>query len=289
MQVTFFCEHGQKREIGTGHLYRSMAIAENLRSLGHKVDFMEEGILMNTTDVLVIDHIYSQTKLIERAQHAGIKVVLIDGAEEDAVMADASISAFGNASAQFQGLKYMAFPVCHRTERYNVNRKVDSVFVGMGGFDANNLAEPILEILDKLELNVVVAKSINHKDFSKKFGRVKMFQEDNFYNAMHECIIGITNGGLTLFQALHYGLPCIAIPQYDRQKININGVEQYCKTIGNDLAGLEEEIKTLVSNEYQRESLSLSGQFHVDGKGISRICSIIESVSNNLSSKSHIY
>lgn len=276
MRVTFFCEHGEKKEIGTGHLYRSMEIAERLRSLGHKVDFMEDGILMNTTDVLVIDHIHSQKSLIERASGAGIKTVLIDGAQEDVSLVDVSISGFANPDAQYTGLEYMAFPTCHATERYNVQRKVSSVFVGVGGFDANNLAEPILEVLDKLGLNAVVAKSINHPDFSKRFSRVKVFEEENFYNAMHECIIGITNGGLTMFQALHYGLPCVAIPQYEHQKTNINGVKHYCKSVSADLAGLEEEVKTLISNEYQRESLSVSGQYHVDGKGVVRICSIIE-------------
>ena len=276
MRVTFFCEHGQKKEIGTGHLYRALAISEYLRSMGHKVDFMENDILMNTTDVLVIDHIYSQRSLIERAKGAGIKVVLIDGVEEDTELVDASISGFVNSNASHSGLKYMAFPTCHSTERYNVQRKKDAIFVGMGGFDANNLAEKVVSLLDGLGINAIVAKSINHPDFSKTFSRVKMFEEDNYYNAMHEAVIGITNGGLTLFQALHYGLPSIAIPQYDHQQVNINGVKHYCESVNQDLDGLEEKIRVLVTNEYQRESLSLSAQYHVDGKGVARICSVIE-------------
>jgi len=100
MQITFFCEHGKKKEIGTGHLYRSLELMERLKSLGHKVDFMDDGILMSNTDILVIDHMHSQKSLIERAKHAEMKVVLIDGAPEDTELVDASISAFANPKAQ---------------------------------------------------------------------------------------------------------------------------------------------------------------------------------------------
>jgi len=276
MHVAFFCEYGQKDNIGTGHLYRSKEIARLLEQRGHKTSFLENGVLIAGPDVLVIDHMYSQADLIAKAKSAGMQVVLIDGASEDVNLVDASISAFANRKAFYRGVKYMAFPITRMWHRYLTSKKSNTVFVGMGGFDRNNHAQIVLEVLDKLNLNAIVAKSINHPNFKDTFSRVEMFEEENYYDAMHECLIGITNGGLTLFQSLYFGLPCIAVPQYEHQKTNIGYVSHCCEPCEPDPKLLEERIKWLVGNEYHRESLSRLAQNYVDGKGPARICKIIE-------------
>jgi len=56
----------------------------------------------------------------------------------------------------------MAFEPSKETDRYSVDKKSKCVFVGMGGFDYNNLAESIIKILKTLDLYAIVAKSNNH-------------------------------------------------------------------------------------------------------------------------------
>lgn len=275
MEVAFYCEQGQKPEVGTGHYWRSKAIAKELVRREYKVSFVEDDVIFNGPDVMVIDHIHSKRGVIGRAKASGMRVVLIDGHPDDVELVDASISAVVNPAAQYSGIDYMAFS--NTTERYNPRKKGKAVFVSMGGFDANNLAELVLKALQDTGLYIVVTKSNNHPDFIKKFPNVVVFDEENYYNAMYECIIGIVNGGLTLFQALHYGLPCIAIPQYEHQSKNIDAVPSGC-LIKSEPAEhmIREKVRWLMKSEYRRESMSVFAQNKVDGEGVFRICDIIE-------------
>lgn len=268
MKLMFFCEHGEIIEIGTGHKYRTQALAGELRLRGHQiVDNLED------CEVLVIDHLMSQTERILEAKARGVKVVLIDGTESDARLADLTISAFFNKAASYAGLDYMAFPVRFDVEPYDPEIKSDWVFVGMGGFDAGNLAEAAIQTIRWSGMRALVAKSINHPDWSEKYRHVTMFEGSDYYDALSQCVAGITAGGLTLFQALQFGLPCVAIPQYEHQAENISNVDWCC--IPATTKDLVPKFSQLL-NKSKREQLSSAARFSVDGKAIRRICDLIE-------------
>lgn len=274
MRVAFFYEFGAKKEIGTGHKYRSLNIQNRLVRLGHSIVDIDDN-----PDVLVVDHVFSQAELIRKAKSAGTKVVLIDGAEEDVELVDLSISAFYNAKSQHRGIRYIIIPKSYDWSRYNSDTKYNTVFVGMGGFDANNIAERVIKILAEFGLNALVAKSINHDDLKQRFSNVGIFEEDDYYTAFKECKFAITNGGLTLFQALHFGIPTVAIPQYDHQKNNISAVDMCCESVSlEDESGLRSIIDRFSNSESYRHSISLLSQKIVDGKGLERACSLIEKV-----------
>lgn len=274
MHVALFCEYGEKPEIGMGHLYRLKEISRQLEIKGHIISWVSESEIHPNANVLIIDHVHSQKDLITEAKTNGVKVVLIDGAEEDIELVDTSISAIYNPLAQYKGAEYFAIPKPSHNESYKLDNKSKTVFVAMGGYDANNLAYRIVRILEEMGLPAIVAKSINHTDFKSMFKNVEIFSEDNYYNAMHECLIGITNGGLTLVQALCYGLPTIAIPQYEHQANNIRMFPEGC--IKSDIGSVKKHVEMLVTNSYKRESLSRFARNYVDGRGSARICSIIE-------------
>lgn len=277
MYVAFYYEYGEIPEVGTGHYWRSQAISSELIRRGHRVTHISESSkLTDDVDILVIDHVHSQADLIELAHSMQIKTVLIDGQPEDADLTNTSISAFYNPKAQHRGIEHIAFTKCQNWIRYKPSTKSRTVFVGMGGFDACMHAELVLNVLDRMGVNAIVAKSINHPNFKERYSRVEIFNEENYYNAFSECVMAITNGGLTLFQALHYGLPCLALAQYEHQKNNISQVAHCCIPIEPDEGIIETRVGELLNNEYQRQSLSLMAQHHVDGKGIDRICKIIE-------------
>ena len=277
MKITFFYESGEIPEIGTGHKYRCQEIAKILVKKGYNIIYMHDDFLMSNRDILIIDHIKSQTSLIKRAKHAGMKVVLIDGHPDDVELVDLSISAYTNPKSQYKGIKYIAFPTTNQYwDKYKSDTKSKTIFVGVGGFDYKNMAETILEVLDKLKLNAIVAKSINHPNFEEKFTRVKMFENNNYYEAMHECVAAITNGGLTFFQSLYYGLPTLPIPQYPHQEDNIKHASHCCLPTKLDNDDIKEKIEQVLNNEYYRKSISMLAQYFVDGKGTRRICSLIE-------------
>ena len=106
MKVNFFYESGEIDEIGTGHKYRSIEIANELKKRGHDTVFLSD----ERSDVLIIDHMDSKIDLIKEAKKNKIKVVLIDGNEKDIDYVDLSISAFKNTRSQYRGIDYMVFP-----------------------------------------------------------------------------------------------------------------------------------------------------------------------------------
>lgn len=270
MRVTFFYEYGEKPEIGTGHKYRTKTIVDELEKRGHNTHIMSDGILLSNTDVLVVDHMFSQSGLIKRAKSANIKVVLIDGVEEDVPFVDESISAVYNKRSTHTGVDYMCFPTKGRTNFYS-KPKSNSVFVGMGGFDCGNLAEFVVDTLSDFGFNAIVAKSINH-NFHKP--NMEFYIGDNYYDAMNECLFGITGCGLTLFQALFYGLPTIGLAQYDHQIENAKMVDECCLFSTKD--ALKNNIERMIKSEYLRTKLSIFGSHMVDGKAAIRISNIIE-------------
>jgi len=73
--------------------------------------------------------------------------------------------------------------------------------------------------LKRLGQNFLVDKNI--KD---KYSRVEVFEEDDYYQAMNECFMGIINAGLTLFQCLYWGMPVISLPTWNHQKDNISKI-----------------------------------------------------------------
>ena len=278
MKIGLYYEYGKTKEIGTGHKYRAIELTKELNRKGHKVEHTNEDVVMTHWDMLIIDHIDSKKDMIARAKNAKIKTVLIDGDASDVEDVDLSISAFFNPRSQYKGVKYMIFPTDISWSHYNPYNKNTSVFVAMGGFDYNNYTQAILDILNELQINAVVAHSINHPDFRQTYKRVAIYDGDNYYDVMNECKMAITNGGLSLFMCLKYGMPTIAVPQYDHQQRNIDGIDMCCVPAKMDIPDLKEKIQYLWGNEYYRQSLSVLSQYFVDGKATKRVCELINGI-----------
>lgn len=271
MRISFWYEYGGIEEIGTGHKYRSHLLGSILKERGHKVHYIEGDAMTIGEDIIVIDHMFPSQDVVNRAKRAARYVIAIDGV----CNADTTISACVNPDADYTGIKYMAFPTRNSADKYC---GVDSrdVFVGMGGYDHNNYAEFVSEILGRVGYNAVVAKSINHNNVGKGRANVRMFCEDNYYDAMDGCVAAITNGGLTLYQALYYGMPTVAIPQYGHQRDNIDAVSECCVAPTSDSSSIEHCLRLVLKNKHMREDLSRCAQKRVDGLGAERICNIIE-------------
>lgn len=276
MRVVFWYQCGEIDEIGTGHRFRSRFIGEQLTQRGHEVTYIEDNdVVADNYDVMIIDHINPPKDISKRAKSMGMKVVVIDGKDP---VADISISAFLNDDADYKGIMYATFPVSPYSMKYDSDNGSDIAFVGMGGFDKNNYAKVVLEILMEMKINAIVTHSINHPDFKKEFPGVEVFCGNNYCDAMNKCLFAITNGGLTFFQALHFGIPTIAIPQYEHQVTNISAVNCCCISCCPDKNDISASVHIMANSKCRRRDLSVLSQHYIDGRGVERICNIIEEI-----------
>lgn len=278
MKIGLYYEYGEKKEIGMGHKYRAAQVSKELEKRGHTVEhFHDQTFLNKEWGVLIIDHVFEKAKMITNAKKKKVAVVLIDGAEEDADKVDVSISSFYNSKSKYRGIKYMAFSPPKYWKRYNPDTNSRVAFVALGGFDINNYINLVLDVLNKLNIHSIVAPSINHNNLKQRFNKIELLgRDDDYYDAMKDCLFAITNGGLTLFQALCFGMPSIAVAQYNHQKNNIAGVKTCCMESNPDEKDLEDKINTIFNDEYIRRDLSNISRNMVDGEGVNRICDLVE-------------
>lgn len=275
-RIHFYCESTQISELGTGHYWRSKAISEELSSRGHNASLGVD--VPNDIDVLVVDHIYTQRDIILSAKKQGCRVVLIDGHGDDVGIVDESVSGFYNLKSNRLGIDYVAFPKALPEDRYDVLTSSETVFVAMGGYDACSLAELVLPAIYSAGLKALVAKSNNHVGIADRFTDTEVFRGKNYYKAMGRCLFAITAGGLSMFQALHYGMPTIVIPQYEHQLRNIYPVINSCIMSTRVISDIGNHIKHLCESPSSRSTISASAQQQVDGRGVDRIANIIETV-----------
>ena len=268
MKISFFYEYGEIDGIGTGHKYRSLEVAKHLSA--HDVNYVSS--VPKECDIFVIDHMGSQEDIIVEAKQKGQKVFLIDGSEDDVCLVDRSVSAILNKKAEYRGIEYVAFPVDNFAERYILSDRRTKVFVGMGGFDKNKYTKVVVDVLLNIGADIIVADSINHNEISG----VEVFGGKNYFDAMSDCIMGVTNGGLTLFQSIYYGLPCVSIPQYEHQKENIKYVDNMCIMAEPNKEDLTKKIKKMLSCAELRKKISDVGKNSIDGLGAFRVAKLIE-------------
>jgi hypothetical protein len=130
--------------------------------------------------------------------------------------------------------------------RYNLDTKSRTVFVSVNDAQSTKL---VLTTLDKMKVNSIIAKHEDHPDFKTEFGRVEIFDENNYFDAFIECVIGILDVDSILSKAIYYGLPCLVLTN------NTNPLN-YCVPIELNEGIIETRVSWLMDNEYQRECLS---------------------------------
>jgi spore coat polysaccharide biosynthesis predicted glycosyltransferase SpsG len=251
-------------------------LAEELTKRQHKILYVEDDIICSGPDTMIIDYDGSASSVIDRAKRAGMKVILMDGQDEHAPLVDLSISVCTNNNAQYRGADYCVVYKKGRTTYHRPDKKKKVVFVSVGDFDETNMAEFALDILAEMNINAIVTKSTNHGNLRDKYSRIEIYNEDNYYDAMHECVMGIISGSDVMLQALYYGLPCIIMPQNDGQKNIIELSKHCCVPCKRETEDIKFWTQYLLDHEGFRKNLSILSSFHIDGRGCNRICDLIE-------------
>ena len=130
--------------------------------------------------------------------------------------------------------------------RYKSGTKSKTVFVSTDKADDTNI---LLSILDRMKVGAIVAKHTGHPDFKAQYKRIEMFEENNYFDAFVECVIGIMDIGSILSNAMYYGLPCLVLTSDDK-------FSHCCVPIELNEGIIETRVSWLMANEYQRECIS---------------------------------
>ena len=177
-----------------------------------------------------------------------------------------------------------------------INKTVKRILITQGGSDTYGILPKIINILnnaDEIEYNILIGSAFKHyKDLNSslkrknlKFKIIKNIKNpaELFYNMD----LAISGGGMTLFELLCVGTPCITLTQETKEIETINYLDKLGLVDNLGLYKDIQEIKitpiinNLVINYRRRLNMSVEGKKLVDGRGCKRIVSLIETFPKN--------
>lgn len=172
-----------------------------------------------------------------------------------------------------------------------INREVRKILITQGGSDTHGIVPKIMDELNKLpmelECDVLVGSAFKHhkelnssiRNSDLKINIVENMRKtwELFYNVD----MAISGGGMTLFELLCVGVPCIALTQEYKEMEIINYLNKL-KLI--DMLGLYEKLHNrdilnatvgLINNYNTRIEMSEKGKKVIDGGGCERTADLI--------------
>lgn len=174
----------------------------------------------------------------------------------------------------------------------SINKEVKKILITQGGSDTYGVVPKIMDELNKLpmelECDVLVGPAFKHhkelissiRNSDLKINIVENIRKtwELFYNVD----MAISGGGMTLFELLCVGVPCIVLTQEYKELETINYLNEL-KLI--DLLGLHEKLHEgdilnasigLINNCNRRLEMSEKGKKVIDGGGCERTADLIE-------------
>lgn len=200
----------------------------------------------------------------------------------------------------YSGLEYAIFNqdtvrIPDELYRHNLKNKKLSVAISMGGGDAaNNTLEVLKSVIHLQEpavFWVLLGEGFNHcyNELVQTTSKTPHHEiilaktNQNMWDIMSNCVIGIFTGGLTTIESVYAGLPSINIFQSRRFRdvINPELFEMGICLDGGDLSDSYLSHATKILNDINKNrnklwEMHLASQGLIDKKGSCRVLEIIE-------------
>jgi UDP-2,4-diacetamido-2,4,6-trideoxy-beta-L-altropyranose hydrolase len=281
--VIIYCD-GNK-EIGFGHIRRTTSLAENLRKYGipvvisglseYSISYLPR-VEFSTSKlkVVVFDSMIGVGDLILSFQNKGIITVTLDWFGN--IVPDINIIVFPHFEPKALLKSYVGFKnIIIRDEILNLPKipiadVFKNVVITLGGGDILHQSEIAAEILNSKGYNVTVIKGPLAEVKVESLKYRTLINPTNFPDILNSCDWVITNGGGCLFEALYLGKPTFVLPQTELESRIALYARQSNYIVG---IGMENLIKL---DSHKFKSVSEKSIKLVDGKGLSRIVSIIK-------------
>lgn len=257
---------------------------EDFRTIKTIIDFKP--------DIFVRDRLNSSAELMNLVKHTGIILITIDDLGEGAEFADITINPIlHNGKALYEGYQYLVLPGVPDAEWNRIgNSQNPKVFAFFGGYDYLDITQQFLRCIqqskDVVEYHIVVGDLYDKIDLLREMSsnneNINIYQSpEDFSTILKSCDLAVVSGGLTLFQAVAYGIPSMVISQYKHQLDNAEKLQNYgaAQNLGLfklvDFSNLVQKIKALIVDEDKRKEMSNKGRYLIDGLGTREVSSII--------------
>lgn len=309
-----------KKELGLGHIFRCINLSYQLKphkiqfliedygsvlsvlqEYGFKkifnltpgicddVDIKEtsEHITKNKIDILIVDK-YGLTNKYVRALKKIVKVVVISDLKNISYDADLVVNGFIGyenkiTHNQFNtkcliGPKYQILNQQYN-KQHNYKKKYD-LLITLGGFDAHNLIEIILDKIIKHEGKIKIRVILGHATkksskiikFGKKYEQIEIIEHtNNMKKEISSTKFGICAGGITTYEFATLQIPFAIVCQYKHQIQTAK--EWQIRKIAKNLGFIQKNERKIdvFINQLIQNKINLIQNKLVDGLGSQRV------------------
>tara|TARA_B100001123_G_C15314862_1_gene1025758 strand:- start:4 stop:1053 length:1050 start_codon:yes stop_codon:yes gene_type:complete len=244
-------------------------------------------------ELIFIDRLETDRDLVKKIRSKGIRIVTFDDygtGREQADLAISSIFSDINESENLiKGYEYLILS----SELYKplpFKNELSTVAVSFGGNDNRNLCLHFLENLDvlpkTLKIEVILGK-VDEKILDDYLNIItKKMREDkvnfhifpkNYHEIISNADLAVTSGGLSIFEFAAWGVPSVALPQYEHQLKTIENLQEAgISFLGSNNMNLSNTkfsiaMGKLLEDNNLRNNMALNAKKCIDGKGLSRI------------------
>ena len=284
-EIIFRCDGSSITNVGTGHIYRSLAIADflvkNYKIRREKILFVTKKykeylfikkIIINKkykvksflgSELNVLKKLKSKSLIIDRVKkekQSNIdklkqyfnKIIILDSENKTLKNCLRINSLILNKKSQYSGFKYLISPLVNNFKT-QIKIKKKKVFISLGGI---NKKRKIISIINKLKdltnIQIVVP------DFIKlqKNTNCIFYNNNSFYDHLLNSNIVICSGGLILFDSLFLSKKIICIPKDKYQSNNVKNIYKLTSrrilTI-NNVRNLEKIIINILKKKKEKK------------------------------------
>jgi len=242
------------REVGLGHVYRSLTLANSLlpyeieflvdknsrlaytkiAELNYKVHIQTEESLVEeikkiNPDVIINDILDTSAEYVLSLKKNGFTVINFEDIGEGALYADLVINALYPEKLprpnHYFGYKYFIprDEFIHSPTK-KIKPLVENILITFGGTDPNNLTVKVLESIydfckeKNISIKVILGLGYKDKETLKKFRDISILRDvKNMSEHMLEADVIFTSAGRTVYEAACIGTPTIVLAQNERE------------------------------------------------------------------------
>ena len=300
---------GGSRELGMGHLYRTLALAQEFAR--HEILIVTESSMPLGTeffggqvfnhqeisnrnelaklaigfDLVVLDVLDTEAELVLSLKEAGCAVVSFEDLGSGAEIADLVVSDIypsPNAKNQLVGVQNAILAPSFETlnRRANVKSGVDHVLVLFGGTDPSSLAQKSLRALEQIGYSgkVSCVRGLGADDLEGEFDLDLQVLRNvkNMGSLMASADLALSSAGRTVTELMSIGVPTVCLAQNQKELSHThagkeNGILNLGLGADLSMGDLAQQLSAILTDFERRQQMSQTALARIKGRSNHRV------------------